>query len=429
MFTLIRRFLHQFFRKSRTIDNEPLNKVSLIVIIVIDIFILVNVFTGLDDISRWHLDPYQAYPCHYEWDSYRTSKKPDKDYEIIRNTLTYYTNNPTFQPSYLPPNPSYLSNQTFRQNYLNQEKDRLGKVYSTCLEYAEYKDKINTKPRQATIKTIENKQEQISKLERTNSTIRSQYDSSLLERIANQPRNQSINLVGAEKAKQELDKNNAQISTLKKEIDNLKQQLVSAPESVSFFQFLKDDAKFNEVNKGYRQASFWYPSIQFGLQSVFLLPLILIAALVHNFAQRRRYGLIALISWHLLVIFCIPLLLKVFQFLQVDIIFQFVFDIIRRLVGNLLFLVSYIYILLVPLIGFGIIKFFQKVVFNSKVQAANRVQKLRCVRCAKKIRRDDLHCPHCGYHQYVECPECHNFTYRHLPYCKHCGSVQISPDS
>lgn len=429
MFTQIRRLLQQFSRKSRTIDNEPLNKVSLIVIIVIDIFILVNVFTGLDDISRWHLDPVQAYPCHYEWDSYRTSKKPDKDYEIIRNTLTYYTNNPTFQPNYLPPNPSYSSNQTFRQNYLNQEKDRLGKVYSTCLEYAEYKDKLNTKPRQATIKTIENKQEQISKLERTNSTIRSQYDSSLLERIANQPRNQSINLVGAEKAKQELDKNNAQISTLKKEIDNLKQQLVSAPESVSFFQFLKDDAKFNEVNKGYQQASFWYPSIQFGFQSVFLLPLILIAALVHNFAQRRRYGLIALISWHLLVIFCIPLLLKVFQFLQVDIIFQFVFDIIRSLVGNLLFLVSYIYILLVPLIGFGIIKFFQKVVFNSKVQAANRVQKLRCVRCAKKIHRDDLHCPHCGYHQYVECPECHNFTYRHLPYCKHCGSVQISHDS
>jgi hypothetical protein len=263
-------------------------------------------------------------------------------------------------------------------------------VYSICLDYAEHKDKINTKSRQETIKTIEKKQEQISKLEQTNSTIRRQYDSSLLEKIANQPRNQSINLVGAEKAKQELDKNNAQISTLKTEIDNFKKQLLSAPESINFFQLLKDEAKYNQTKKGYQQASFWYPSIQFGLQSVFLLPLITIALLVHNFAQRRRYGLIALISWHLLVIFCIPLLLKIFQFLQVDIVFGLIFDIISSLVGNLLFLVSYIYILLVPLIGFGVIKFFQKVVFNSKVQAANRVQKLRCVQCAKKIRRDDL---------------------------------------
>ncbi|MHC5728420.1 MAG: hypothetical protein ACYTXY_30770, partial [Nostoc sp.] len=62
MFARIRRLLSQFFSKSRTINNEPLNKVSLIVIILIDIFILINVFTGLDDISRWYISPTEAYP-------------------------------------------------------------------------------------------------------------------------------------------------------------------------------------------------------------------------------------------------------------------------------------------------------------------------------------------------------------------------------
>ncbi|GAB1539783.1 hypothetical protein NUACC21_24500 [Scytonema sp. NUACC21] len=52
MLARIRRLLRQFFSKSRTINNEPLNKVSLIVIILIDIFILINVFTGLDDMRR-----------------------------------------------------------------------------------------------------------------------------------------------------------------------------------------------------------------------------------------------------------------------------------------------------------------------------------------------------------------------------------------
>ncbi|MFO5526378.1 MAG: hypothetical protein ACLBM1_00825, partial [Cuspidothrix sp.] len=71
MFTRIRRLVGQFFNNSRRVNNEPLNKVSLIVIILVDIFILINVFTGLSNISEWHISPYQAYPCYSEWDGYK----------------------------------------------------------------------------------------------------------------------------------------------------------------------------------------------------------------------------------------------------------------------------------------------------------------------------------------------------------------------
>ena len=181
-----------------------------------------------------------------------------------------------------------------------------------------------------------------------------------------------------------------------------------------------------KLQEGYKDASFWYPSIQLVFQAIFLLPLILIALLVNNFSQRKGYGLIALISWHLLVIFFIPFILKVFEFLQIGVIFQFFFDIISSLFGGLVFLISYVYILLIPLVGFGMIKFFQTVVFNPKVQAVNRIQKSKCIRCAKKIRPQDSHCPHCGYYQYVECHNCHNLTYKELPYCHHCGADQNS---
>jgi RNA polymerase subunit RPABC4/transcription elongation factor Spt4 len=126
----------------------------------------------------------------------------------------------------------------------------------------------------------------------------------------------------------------------------------------------------------------------------------------------------------LLVIFIIPLILKVFEFLQVGAIFQFFFNIISFFFGGLIFLISYAYILLIPLVGFGMIKFFQTVVFNPKIQAVNRIQKSQCIRCAKKIRPQDSHCPHCGYYQYVECHNCHNLTYKELPYCHHCGADQ-----
>lgn len=408
MLTQIRRLLSQFFSKSRTINNEPINKVSLIVIILIDIFILINVFAGLDDISRWHISPNQAYPCYFEWDNYRKQTTQDKNYEIVRLSLPYNNNN---QPS-------------FQRTYQQDAEGHLGNLSATCLQYAGDKDKIKNPQNQQTIKTIEQKQAEISRLEQANRNIRAQYDSTLLEKIAGQPREQSINQVGAEKAKQQLDQNTATISTLKNDISNLKPELLAKPETTNFIAFLNNDDKFNQVEKGYKQASFWYPSIQLGFQSLFLLPLIFGALSVYKFAQRRGYGLISLISWHLLVIFFIPLILKIFQFLQIGAIFKWLFDIISALLGGLLFLISYFYILLIPLVGFGIIKFCQKVVLNPKIQAANRVQKSLCIKCAKKIRQQDTFCPHCGYYQYVECQNCHNLTYKHLPYCKHCGSEQ-----
>lgn len=410
MFARIRRILSQFFSKSRTINNEPLNKVSLIVIILIDIFILINVFTGLDDISRWHISPSEAYPCYSEWQNYRTKTTQDKDYEIVKLSLPYNPNNQF----------------SFQRNYQQFEAGHLGKVSTTCLQYAGYKDKISNPEKQQIIQVIDQRQAKISKLEQANSTIKAQYDSTLLEKIAGQGREQSINQVSAEKAKQTLEQNNRQISILKQDISTLKNELLAKPESISFIAFLKDDNQFREVDKGYQQASFWYPSIQLAFQSLFLLPLILIALSVHKFAQGRGYGLISLISWHLLVIFFIPLIVKIFEFLQIGAIFQFLFNIISALFGGLLFLINYAYILLIPIIGFGIIQFFQKVVFNTKVQAASRVQKSRCVNCAKKIRHFDAYCPHCGSYQNIECQNCHNLTYKHLPYCKHCGTSQDS---
>ncbi len=408
MFARTRRLLNRFFNRSRTINNEPLNKVSLIVLILIDLFILFNVFSGLNDISGWHLAPAQAYPCYSDWKSYQTETKKDKEYNLVDNAFT---------PSL--PNPS-----SFRQSYQQAEVGHLGKVSETCLTYADYQDKIKTPENQKIVNLIAQKQNRVSSIEETNRRIRTQYDSTLLEKISGQSREQSINQVGAEKAKQELDQNNQTISTLKTEISGLKNQLLSKPESASFITFVNDRGRFEDIEKGYQQASFWYPSIQFAFQALFLLPLIAVAWSIYRFAQRKGYGLIALINWHLLVIFFIPLIFKVFEFLQVGALFEFLISILSALFGGLLFLINYVYILIIPLVGFGIIKLFQKFAFNPKIQAATRVKNSECLRCARKIRQQDSHCPHCGYFQYAECPNCHELTYKNLPYCKQCGHSQ-----
>lgn len=421
MLRRLRRSLRQFFNRTRSINKEPLNPVSLIVIVLIDLFILVNVFIGLNDISQWALGPNDTYPCYSEWQTYRSLTTPGKEFEKLRSTAAGESPDPSaFEP--IPP-------RSFRDRYQQASQGRLGSVSSTCLAFADLKDKVNNPANQGIVKTIGQKQTSIGKLEESNRTIRAQYDSTLLEQIAGQNPNQSINNVGAERAKAQLDQNNAQIAQLKQEISKLKTQLLAKPESVELFQFLGNDAAFSEVERSFDRASFWYPSIQLVLQASFLLPLLLAAGLVYRFAERRRYGLVALISWHLLIIFFIPLILKIFEFLQVGALFSFLFDLLSAFFGGLLFLVSYAYIVLIPIAGFALIKVCQRFLTNKSVtppviSPSVLVQQSRCLNCTRTLKQDERYCPHCGYHQDLDCQNCHQPTYKHLPYCKNCGAEQ-----
>ena len=407
MFSRLRRLVKRFFRKSRSVNHEPINKVSLIVIILLDIFVLSSVLAGLSDISQWPLSPAQTYPCQQEWQQYRQSDAAGKDYEIISQSLRFAEDDFYRLPS-----------------YRSRSMGHLGEVSTVCLEYERTQDALSTSASKTISKRVNDTLAEINSFKEKNRVIRAQYDSTLLEEIAGQPREQSINEVEASEARQEIEQNERAIDQREPTLATLKETLVSTAESQAFLALLNNSDKFEQVSTGYEKATFWYPSIQFVFQSLFLLPLILLAAAVHWLAQRRNYGYIALISWHLLVVFCIPLLWKLFEFLQFGFLVQWLIDLLEVLFGGLRFLVNYLQILLFPVVGFVVIKFAQRFVFNTRRQAANRVQKGRCVRCAKKIRKYDVYCPHCRYQQYQECQNCDNLTYRHLPYCKHCGTEQ-----
>lgn len=409
MINRVWRRLRRFFRKSSTVNNEPINQASLLVIILIDVFILVNVFIGLNDIGYWYMSPAQAYECYSEWQQYRTSEADQKESDTILNALQL----------------SQGSDGSLLERYQRYNADHLGSVAAICLDYADAKDRLATNETIAAAEQLEQHQDAIDELNAANQTIREQYDSTLLENLAGQPREQSINAVEAAQARQELDANTRQIDTLKAEQAALREQLVTSAVGDRFLQLLADDHSFQQLEQQRDRALFWYPSIQIVFQGLFLIPLIALATGVHRYSQRRGYGLIALISWHLTVIVCLPLIVKVFEFLQVGVLFEVLSRVIRQFLGGLLFLINYLYILLIPLLGFGIIKFFQRVILNPRVQAASRVQQGRCIRCAKKIRQTDTHCPHCGYYQFVECPHCHAPTYQHLSYCRECGVSQL----
>ena len=407
---MLRRFfrrIKRFFYKSRTINDEPINKISLAVIILIDIFILVNVFIGLDDIGRWYISPWQAYDCHNDWYGYRTSEVEHKTDDILRTAIEN-TQAPV------------LLTETYQQ----WTTDHLGSVSPICIDYAQRQVAVATQENRDRLTQIDQRQGEVARLTQANTAIRQQYDSTLLEEIAGQPRDQSINAVEAAEARATLDANTAQIETLKAEQRTRWEEIAASEPGDRYLQLLNNDAQYQTLEQQRDRASFWYPTIQILFQGIFLVPLLAISLGVHRYAQARNYGLVSLMSWHLVLIFCIPLLVKGFEFLQVGGLFRVLAEAVVRLLGGLLFLVSYLYILAIPLLGFGVIKFFQRIVFNPRIQAATRVQKGRCIRCAKKLQRGDAHCPHCGYHQFTTCPACGSPTYKYLPHCRVCGSPQ-----
>jgi ABC-type multidrug transport system fused ATPase/permease subunit len=421
--TKLNRLWQRFFRKSRMVNSQQaLNVPSLIVLVLVDIFILVNVFFGLNDISSWHLSPEQAYPCYGEWRAYRENSTAGKDYEMLNRTIA---ENPGNWSSHLSGSSANSQTGTFRQAYDKAGVGRQGKVDQRCLDYAVLKDAIRTPENRKTISEINKQLDRVSKLETDNRKIREQYDSTLLEKVAGQPRNQSINNISADEAKRKQDANSAEIIQRKQEVTELKKALLAQPAAQTYLTQLQNADAFNAIAKGHDHAGFWYPSIQLGLQALFLVPLITIAYAIHRFALRKNYGLVALLSWHLLIIALIPALLKVFEFLQVGAIVQWVSAKVWQIFGGLLFLVSYLQIALIPLAGFALIKLFQRfsrVSSHPQKQAASRISLSQCLNCGKKIRPQDAHCAHCGYQQYRECPTCYAMTHRHMPHCTHCGS-------
>jgi hypothetical protein len=404
MFSFIKRLFRQLIRRSTYVQHESINTSSIIILVLIDIFVLFNVFSGLGNIAQLPLSPQEEFPCFLAHETYQTSKqKGTFDFNIatIENVIRTANDSPL------------TSNE--------KELGRWGKSSDQCNETTRLVKAINSDNNVKLKKSIDQDRTTISNLNQEVATLQRQYDSTLLEKIAGQSSGKSINQFSAEQTKPKIDANKSKIAAQKKLILEKQTKLVQQDLSQAYLKLLGDSAHYKALKTQYRSAQFWHPNKQLLLQTLFLLPLILLAYVINTAATRKQKGVVALISWHLLLIFCIPLLIKFFEFIQFGNLIGFIIEGLTALLGGLLFITSYLLILLIPLAGFGLIKFLQKFVFNPKLQAKNRIQNLHCINCNFKMAGGDSFCLSCGFNQFLDCPNCHQKTYRFIRFCRHCG--------
>jgi predicted RNA-binding Zn-ribbon protein involved in translation (DUF1610 family) len=404
MFSFVKRLFRQLIRRSTHIQHESINKSSIIILILVDIFVLFNVFNGLNNIAQLPLSPQEEFPCFSAYEHYQADKQKGT-FDFNTATIESIIDVDYKSPSFLD----------------DKQRSRLGKVSGLCENVSRLSKQINTTENIKLKTSINQDRTLISRLNQETETLRRQYDSTLLEKIAGQSSQKSINQASADQVKPKIDANNAEIAVQKKLILEKQTKLVQQPSSQEYLKRLNDASDYKEIQKAYRSAQFWHPNKQLFLQTAFLLPLIALAYFVNTAASKKNKGVIALISWHLLVIFCIPLLIKFFEFVQFGNLLGVVIEGLTTLLGGLLFITSYLLILIIPLAGFGLIKFLQKFVFNPKVQARNRIQNVRCINCNFKLGVGDEFCPSCGFNQFVDCSNCHQKTYKFTSFCKHCG--------
>ncbi len=403
MFSFIKKISNKLIHKSTYIHHEPINKVSLVILILIDVFVLVNVFSGLNSISQWPLSPSEEFPCFLAYQDYQTADK--------KGTTAF---NVTTIENLIEQNKSSPSLAVDNSN-------RLGQSSNLCTNYTRLSKAINTAENVQLKASIDKQKSEVYSLKQDIQTLQSQYNSTLLEKIAGQPTEKSINKVNADRVKSEIERNQKQIANKEKEITDRQTKLIKDPASEAYLKLLNNTSEYQAIKKGYESAEFWYPNKQLLLQTLFLLPLILIAYLWHSTAIRKNIGLQALLSWHLLLIFCIPLLIKFFEFLQFGNLVGIVIDLIIDLFGGLVFIASYALILIIPLLGLGLIKILQRWVFNTRLQAKKRIQKVRCINCNFQLRLTDEFCPSCSFNQYIDCSNCHHKTYKFTKFCSSCG--------
>jgi hypothetical protein len=100
MFSFIKRLFRQLIRRSTYIQHESINKASIIILVLVDIFVLFNVFSGLENIAKWSLSPQEEFSCFSTYERYQEAKqKGTFDFNAATIESIIDVNNQSFTPS------------------------------------------------------------------------------------------------------------------------------------------------------------------------------------------------------------------------------------------------------------------------------------------------------------------------------------------
>ncbi|MDD5376870.1 MAG: zinc ribbon domain-containing protein [Candidatus Gracilibacteria bacterium] len=405
-FSILPKIQSVFSRLRSISNNEPLSGLSLVIIIFLDIFVLVALFQGLADqtssfTAPSDIIPYNCQAIAIDTKNYDKSQKID---QILLQARNYqYNDYTTYRVT-----PSSGNNPQSLHPECAKIEDLFGKLKNDAAFYKllDTRDQIINRK---------------SSLESAIDKLKGSYDTVLLEKIANQPKDQSISGTSADTIKQDLQKNTEELATVLEE-EKANMALIEQNSNLQgILAYLTPDLAEN-LKTTLSRLEFYYPLKRLGVELLFLIPLFLLVWFWNDHSIKRENGTQTLISSHLLVIVFIPIFWEICYGIF-EIIPKELLQNLMKWLQDLQILMFWYYFLILLAIGVALmsIYFLQKKIFNRKRLIERRIENGQCQFCGKRLKEGDIYCPFCGENQFRKCGKCKEETYRELPICRKCG--------
>ncbi|MEX2164623.1 MAG: zinc ribbon domain-containing protein [Sulfuricaulis sp.] len=397
MLRAITERLSQIGKQLTRLDDQPLGKAALVIIIGLDLFILVSIFDGLAQHTAQLARPSGRIP------------------DVCRNIVIDGDWNKTNRMERLAGMVVSYSTSGYRPD------ERPREYHPLCAPMLAELDHIKKD------KTLASGFQEVQRLNRETRDLRVQierlkgpYDIALLESIAKEKSKPTR----VESLKVELNKKTAALNELTQMLaavevplaqDERIHRLWSQIEAVTQTdrERLRDDL---------RNLNFWYPVKRLGMELIFLLPLIVVFYLWNAVSIRKNRTVQTLVSSHLLVVTAIPVLFKIAELIY-DILPK---KLLQRLIEfleslKLVALWHYVVIALAIAAALALIYLFQRKLFSREKMLQRRITRGQCQKCGRGLPIGSRTCPFCGFAQFTACKHCRQPTYVYGRFCKECG--------
>jgi predicted RNA-binding Zn-ribbon protein involved in translation (DUF1610 family) len=381
------------------LDDQPIGRAALTILIFLDLFVLISIFDGLSEHTGQLTSPEQLIP------------------QYCRDIVIEGEWNDTERLTRL----TRIVSASTGSYYLPDERERTRERHRLCAPIAKHflaieDDKGLTASMKEYLRIRQETEQLDSELER----MKSAYDTQLLEKIADQGERQA----NIDSIRKELADKTAAIEALVQQGKLLDSSLKQDERIHDLFVIIDNitQADRNTLRDDLRQLNFWYPVKRLGMEMVFLLPLVLIFYLWNTRSITTNRPFQALVSSHLLVVVFIPVLIKIIELLY-DIIPRKLLKHIIELLESLKLVALWHYLLMgvIILAAMALIYFFQKKLFSREKLMEKRISNGSCQRCGKHLPLETHACPFCGFEQFKPCPHCSKLTYVYGKFCKECG--------
>lgn len=416
MFSLLFKKLTKFkFQLTRVSENKPIHFVSLFFIICLDIFVLFNLFQGLYFQQKEIVKPTEIIP--YSCQSIINYDKNRFNY----NNLEYFNYKYSLINYALYKNNYYVNNTyKYSSEFINTTKNDL--IFDKCkLLYDEALKLYENKSLQALESKINDKESLISTLRNEIFRYNNNYDTMLLEDIANQRDDLSIIDGKSHNVKSKINENNKKIEALEIEITNLENEITDKAISVNFINLVNKHKE--EISNKLENLNFWYPLEKLIKQVIFILPLTLLFFFIYRRNLKKENSVYTLIFSHLFLVSLIPVFIKTLELLLDILPFHFLRDVLILLETlGIIAVFNYLVIFISIIVAIIMIYFLQKYIFSSEKIWSKRIEQKKCWNCGKKrVFVDELFCNFCGKENLVKCENCGSLKIKHAKHCNKCG--------